>query len=258
MTAVKGYSFERSRQPGAAKSLPTVASSITLPPLSLPGTTSLVNVPPPAFGQTSFPPVPLAKQAASAPQATGNALIARVLPTVGQQQSQVPSSLGTQTIPAPQGSMDSFTAQYAPETYKVALESTLAPSIVASSTLKEPTSTAQSVQPTYGGTDIPYFDHEIEKIQAAQLGNATLTAPLPTFASDAAQAAATQASTPQTQPQSPTPSAPPAATTTADTTTAPPTTAPPTIAPVAADTTNAQPQAPTSTVAPATSASATK
>jgi hypothetical protein len=192
--------------------------SISLPPLSL-GTTSLLTVPPPSFGSGSFPPVPLAKQSESPAQATANALIARVLPTQAQHQPQVPSALSSQAVAPPQGTMDSFTAQYAPETYKIALEGTLAPSVVASAALKEPTSSAQGVAPTYAGTNIPYFDHEIQKIQAAEQGNATLTPPLPTFATQSTQsdpppapaAPATQAAAPpvaQTQPSAPAPPAP--------------------------------------------------
>ncbi len=99
--------------------------------------------------------------------------------------------------------MDSFTAQYAPETYAVALSGALTPTVVASSALKEPVVAPQNLDPTYGGTSIPYLDHEIEKILAASEGNATVTPQLPTFAapSDPPPTPQTQtAATTQTQP----------------------------------------------------------
>jgi hypothetical protein len=102
-------------------------------------------------------------------EAIGSAFIAGVLPT-SSHPSQGP---------------DAYTAQYAPETYAVALSAALTPSIVGSSALKEPVvASSQNIDPTYAGTNLPYLDHELEKIDATYQGNATLTPPPPTFASD--------------------------------------------------------------------------
>jgi hypothetical protein len=172
----------------------------------------------------------LAKPPPNLAAAAGSAFVARVLPT--NQEPKVNALTGRSTLP-PQGSMDTFTAQYAPETYAVAFSGATTPSVVASTALKEPTTPAVSVDPTFGGTDIPYFDHEIEKIQAAYQGNATLTPPLPTFAmlaaSDpppprAAPPAASATATAATAP--PQAAAPPAATATSP----PPSPTPPPIA----------------------------
>lgn len=109
--------------------------------------------------------------------AAGAALLARVLPT--NEAPQIQSSFASQAAPQAQGTTDTFTAQYAPETYAVALVS----------------EAARAVEPTYGGTNIPYFDHELQKIEAAYQGNATLTPPLPTFAAQAVEAARSSSGT---------------------------------------------------------------
>jgi hypothetical protein len=136
--------------------------------------------------------------AANPVAASGNALIARVLPTTAQTIPQVQTKLGTQTYPAVQGTMDTFTAQYAPETYQVALASSSAPSVVAPSQPAQPH--AQAVPETYAGTSIPYFDHEIEKIDNSLVNsNATIQAPLPTFASQGTSDPPPSAPPPTTQ-----------------------------------------------------------
>jgi len=184
----------------------------------------------------------LAKPPPNLAAAAASAFVARVLPT--NQEPKVNALTGRST-PPPQGSMDTFTAQYAPETYAVAFSGATTPSVVASTALKEPTTPAVSVDPTFGGTDIPYFDHEIEKIQAAYQGNATLTPPLPTFAMLAAS-----------DPPPP-PAAPPAASATATPATAPPAAQPQAAAPPAATTTSPPPsQTPPPTAKSVTSSNA--
>jgi hypothetical protein len=81
--------------------------------------------------------------------------------------------------PVQPGSGDTFQTQYAPETYAIVFG--------AGSRLS-----SGNVQPTYGGGDVPYFDHELEKIDLSFEGNATLTQPLPTFAEQALQNPAPQ------------------------------------------------------------------
>lgn len=107
-----------------------------------------------------IPPFP----AAPAGNPAGNALLAQVLPTNPVAAPRSP--LLSQAPAAAQGSADTFTAQYAPETYAVALAST----------------SVQTLEPTYGGTNLPLIDHELQKIEAAYQGTPTLLTPPPTFA----------------------------------------------------------------------------
>ncbi|HXP94847.1 MAG TPA: hypothetical protein VN905_15340 [Candidatus Binatia bacterium] len=163
----------------------------------------------PSLGPSFFPPETLTRPPASAVEASGNALIARVLPT--NQSPQAQTVLASQSFAPPQGTMDSYTAQYAPETYAVALSGSLTPAVAESSAIKEPVTAPTNLDPTYGGTSIPYLDHEIDKILAASQGNATITPQLPTFAApgDPAPApqtaAATQTQTTETPTPTPTP-----------------------------------------------------
>lgn len=87
--------------------------------------------------------------------------------------------------------MDTFTSQYAPETYAVALggieslvetASSAQPAAPAAPPVTPTEPSFSTILPTFDGTKIPLIDHELEKISAAYQGNATLTPPLPTFA----------------------------------------------------------------------------
>lgn len=122
---------------------------------------SLFGVSTPLNSPASFPPVPLAQGSGEA-GAAGAALLAGLFPTIG---AQAPSRL---LVTAPSGETpattqngialpfpllpDTFNAQYAPETYAVALGGSISHAAVESTAPPQP---------------LPLLDHELEKARAA-------------------------------------------------------------------------------------------